>query len=96
MHDMAGADAGRTAHDDPATLHRYRPGEAPEVVLRQEPDVLGAAFAREVACFADLVRGLPRDDAPEPEEALNALRVALACVESAEQGRVVRIEPVAF
>ncbi|AGA28022.1 Gfo/Idh/MocA family protein [Singulisphaera acidiphila] len=93
MHDMSGADAGRTAHDDPATLHCYRPGEPPEVLLRQEQDVLGAAFAREVACFADLVRGLPRDDAPEPGEALDALRLALACAESAERGEVVRIGP---
>lgn len=95
MHDMSGTDAGRTARDDPATLLCYRPGEPPEVVLRQEPDVLGAVFARELACFADLVRGHPRADASAPGEALDALRLALACAESAERGEAVRIGPAA-
>lgn len=93
MHDMGGADAGRTSAAAPATLMCYRAGEAPEVVMRQEADVLVGAFAREVACFVDLVRGIDRPDAPRVDEALDALRVALACRESAESGESVRIRP---
>jgi predicted dehydrogenase len=93
MHELDGKDAGRTASDGPATLVCYRTGEPPEAVMNQEADVLGGAFAREVACFADLVRGRDRDDAPPVDEALDALRIALACKESAGRGEPVRLGP---
>jgi len=94
MHEMAGPRAGSTERSAPATLVCYRPGRDPEILARQEPDVLGAAFAREVSHFLDCATGRAASRTAGPEEAIRALEVALACRRSAETGLPVRYQLV--
>ncbi|HEY3109001.1 MAG TPA: Gfo/Idh/MocA family oxidoreductase, partial [Chloroflexota bacterium] len=49
------------------------------------------AYQAEVAYFVDRVRRSEPPTVATPEQALAALRVALAAVESLESGRVVRL-----
>jgi UDP-N-acetylglucosamine 3-dehydrogenase len=91
MHALAGGDGGGTAHDHSATLVCYRAGLEPELLLNQEPNVLDAVFARELAYFVECARGRRENELMLAEDAIAALRLALAAKQSAETGEVVRI-----
>ena len=86
MHEMAGPEAGATARQDPATLLCYRAGRPPETLVRQEPEILDYVFGAELSYFVDCVQGRQRNDIAPVEQALEALRVALACRDSALSG----------
>jgi predicted dehydrogenase len=69
------------------TLVVYPPNRPPEPIEAPLHD----AYQAEVAYFVDRVRRGEPPTIATPEQALDALRVALAAVESLESGRVVRL-----
>ena len=76
---------------EPATLICYRERQEPEIVVRQEPDLLDTVFAREVSYFVDCATGATRNTIAPVEEAVTALEMALACRQSAETSLPVRL-----
>jgi predicted dehydrogenase len=90
MHVMAGPAAGRTDSHGPATLVRYSGGREPEPLVCQEPEVLDAVFGRELSYFVDCVEGRANDLLPV-EDSIAALRMALACRDSALSGAAVEL-----
>jgi len=91
IHAMTGAEAGGTAHKSPATLVCYQAGKEPEVLLRQEPDVLDSVFARELSHFVDCVQGKANNSFAPAEEAMGSLRMTLASLQSAQSGQPVSL-----
>jgi predicted dehydrogenase len=65
----------------------YAPDSPPEPISAPLHD----AYQAEIAYFVDCLRRGQPPTVVTPEEALAALRVALAAVESLESGRVVRL-----
>lgn len=59
-------------------------------MVRQEPDLLAAVFAREVGYFVDCVLGRKENDLLPVGDSIAALRIALTCKESAETGRSIQ------
>jgi len=94
MHSMAGPHAGETAHTQPATLMCYRPGQEPEALACQEPDVLNAVFARELSYFVDCALGKIENTLAPVPESVDALQMALACVQSVESGKPIEMRTV--
>ncbi len=91
MHAMTTGQAAGTGSEDPATLVCYRAGKPPEVLVRQEASVLEAVFTRELAYFVDCAQQRRENTITTPQEAMDALRVALACQESAAMGLPVKL-----
>lgn len=57
------------------------------------PDRFETAFRRELEAFVEAIRD-GREPSPGPEEALQTLRLALACTSSRAEGRPVRLDEV--
>ncbi|MBI3646895.1 MAG: Gfo/Idh/MocA family oxidoreductase [Acidobacteriales bacterium] len=91
MHAMAGLKAGATESADPASLVCYRAGEQPQVLVRQEPNILDAVFARELSYFVNCAQGKTSNQLAPVEDAVGALKLALACRESVERGLPVKL-----
>ncbi len=91
MHAMAGPDAGATARNDPATLVCYRRGAA-ETLAHQEPAIHSYVFAAELSHFVDCVQSETASALVSPVEAVDALRVAVACQSSALSGKPVILD----
>jgi predicted dehydrogenase len=91
MHEMVGPAAGATESTAPASLVCYRAGQEPEVLLRQEADILDAVFTRELSYFVDCAQGKITNDLAPVRDAVEALRIALACRESAERGVALKL-----
>jgi predicted dehydrogenase len=86
-----GQDANSTAAGESGSLICYRPGLGPEVLVQQETDVLHAVFRREISYFIDCITGRTTNRLAPVADAVTALGMALACVQSAETGQVVAI-----
>lgn len=95
MHELASGKDHGSPPAGPASLTCYRAGTEPEVIARQDPNVLDAAFSSEISHFVDCVLGRSESMAA-PSEAADALSVALACRESASIGRPTRIGRAEF
>jgi predicted dehydrogenase len=89
MHDLQ-QEAGRTDTSVPASLTCYRPGSPPETLLHSDPDILHKVFRRELTYFADCVLGRTSNEVVGPSDAVTAVRIAEACIESERTGTVVR------
>ena len=74
-----------------ASLVCYRPGRAPEALAFDRPDTVEQAFHAEMSYFTECISGRAGNDRIRPEEAIAALEVAEACVESARTGQAVNI-----
>jgi predicted dehydrogenase len=83
----AGGVSVEMGRQEGTSLVVYAPGRPPEPVVAPLHD----AYEAEVAYFVDCVRRGERPTVATPEDALSALRVALAAVESLESGQVVRL-----
>jgi predicted dehydrogenase len=92
MHELAGHEAGVAAESNPGSLMCYRAGREPEVIVRQDPDLIGLVFSREVSHFVNGIRRGEPDLIAPATEAVSALQVGLACRESALTGRSIRID----
>ncbi len=91
MHSMVGPQAAGTGRSQPATLICYKAGKEPEVLIQQEPNVLDAVFARELSYFVDCAKGEISNTICPVEDAISALKIALATLESSQSGEPVRI-----
>jgi myo-inositol 2-dehydrogenase/D-chiro-inositol 1-dehydrogenase len=82
--------------DDRTPVHSVQPGAPPPPVnpYRGFLDRFRQAFIDETAAFVDLVLGRGPNQCP-PEEALSALRVAVACERSWRERRPVKLEEAA-
>ena len=78
--------------DDRTPVHSVQPGAPPPPVRPYEGflDRFRQAFIDETAAFVDLVLGRGSNQCP-PEEALSALRVAVACERSWRERRPVKV-----
>jgi predicted dehydrogenase len=89
MHVLEHSAACSTRGTRPETLVCYRPSQEPEILAWQDPDVLGAVFKAQLSYFVDCAQGkIPNSVAPV-QEALEALKLALAARVSALSGQVV-------
>ncbi len=90
MHDLHSGDE-RTSAERPASLVKYQGGQRDEIVMQQPEDPVSLAFDNELRAFVRLVRGDRTVRVPTPAESVNALRVALASLESCETGKIVEL-----
>lgn len=91
MHAIDTHSDGVTSQPDPATLVCYRNEGKPEVLVRQQPDVLNATFAAELSYFVDCVLRRISNSLVPAKDAVAALKLALAARESAMSGKVVYV-----
>jgi predicted dehydrogenase len=91
MHTMAGATSGPDVVRSAATLVQYQARREPEPLVYQDADVLDAIFGKELSYFVDCVAGRAPNDLLPVEDSIAALRIALACRDSALSGRVVEL-----
>jgi len=92
MHSMVGPQAAGTGRSNPTTLICYQADKEPEVLLQQEANVLDAVFARELSYFVDCAKGVIENTVAPVKEAIGALKIALACLKSAQSGEPVWID----
>jgi len=100
MHSMVGPKAAgsgsrsnraKPERNNPATLICYRANKEPEVLVQQEYNVLDAVFTRELSYFVDCAKGKIENTICPVEDAIDALKIALASLKSAQSGEQVRI-----
>lgn len=91
MHALAGSAARTCRRSSPGTLICYQAGNDPEVFIRQEPDILSVVFAAELNYFVDCVQGKVQNSAAPAEDAIAALKLAIASRDSVLTGAVVSI-----
>ncbi|MBV8819443.1 MAG: Gfo/Idh/MocA family oxidoreductase [Acidobacteriaceae bacterium] len=90
MHTMAGAASDQNAARFAATLVQYQADREPAPLVYQDTDILDAVFGRELSYFVDCVAGRT-NNLLAVEDSMAALRMALACKDSALSGRVVEL-----
>ena len=90
MHDMHTDAAGAPSRRPPSLL-RYEWGRDAQALCEQSDDPIAAAFDNQARAFTGLVRSDAAVQVPAASEALDALRVAIASLESCETGRPVEI-----
>lgn len=91
MHGLDGGGDAEPSRAGPASLVRYSGGRGAEVIREQAEDPVSLAFENEVRAFVQLVRGDQVAGVPTPRESLDALRVALASLESCETGKAIAL-----
>jgi predicted dehydrogenase len=91
MHTIATGSDSAASQTDAATLVCYRSEGKPEVLVRQQPDVLNSTFAAEINYFVECaLHKIPNSLVPV-KDAVAALKLALAARDSAMSGTVVRV-----
>ena len=90
MHDMH-TDKTEQSRKHAASLVKYQWGRATETLHEQPDDPIMNAFENEMRAFVKLVRGEKDTDIPGPQQAVDALRVSLASLESCKTGKPITL-----
>lgn len=91
MHALAGPVAGTTRRGTAGTLVCYQAGKTPEVLIHQEPNILSTVFAAEIDYFVNCAQGKIRNSVSPVEDAITALKLAVASRDSVLTGAVVSV-----